>query len=429
MLTEDIIRQQLYQGAETKSLDYKEGFNWLTCSPDTRLGLVKDVLGMSNTQDGGVILIGVEDGSYRLSGLTAQQVESFDQTRIADAIKRYADPWCAVQLYKLEIDNKKIIALEVPEFKDVPHLCKMDGNSSASGKTILRRGALYVRTERATTEEVGSAEEMRALLGRALRARGDSIISSIRALLAGSPPSATMPNVFERQIKESDEFFGALDFAQEGKWMLSSHPINFENERIGDPREIGRRLERSRVSLRGWSFPRLRSDDISNFGEGVESSFSGRPLVVMHKEAFRAYDSGLFMWRGVFWEDGEPLPSGGNDLTFIGAIWQQTEFFLFLSRYYDFLDDNEGISIRVEAIGLKNRELTARDARISWEGGYTAKANSFVFQKTVRAVELKTAPMDIALECSRKLLLLFNWNSVTDDIIKNWQQRLLNRTY
>jgi hypothetical protein len=430
VLTANIIRQQLYQGAETKNLDYKQGFDWNACDSDTRLGFIKDVLGMSNAQDGGVILIGVADNSYQVIGVTDQQSESFDQTRLADAVRRYSDPCCGLQLYKLEIDNKNIIAVEVREFKDVPHLCKMDANSSSSGKSILRRGALYVRTDRATTEEVNTVEEMRNLLGRALKARGDSIVSSIRALLAGSPLVERTPDEFERQINESAGFFGRQGFAQEeGKWKLTSYPVGFERERIGDPRVITTRLQRSAVSLRGWSFPRIRSDSISNFNGGVESSFSGKPLVVMHKEAFRAYQSGLFAWQGVFWEDGSPLDSGKKDMTFINGIWQMVEFFLFLSRYYEFLQDDEGVSIQIEATGLQDRELTARDPLVSWDGGYVSKVQSFTFDRTVRAVELKASPLDLAAESSRRLLLLFNWNSVTDQIIRNWQQRLLNRTY
>jgi len=430
MLSKDVIRQQLYQGAETKNLDYKEAFDWNNCSLDTRLGLVKDILGMSNTQDGGVILIGVKDDSYEVSGITAEQTESFDQTRLGDMIRRYSDPPCIAQLYKHEIDNKKLIAIEIPEFKDIPHLCKLDGNSSTSKKTLLRRGALYIRTDRATTEEVGSAEEMRGLLGRALKARGDSIVSSIRALLSGSPPAENTSNGFRRQIDESNEFFNSFAFAQEqGKWMLTSLPAIFEQERLGDSREITKRIDHSRVSLRGWSFPHRQPDNVSNFNEGVQSNYTGRPLVVMHKEAYRAYASGLFCWQGIFWEDGQPLQSGIKDLTFIGIIWEPVEFFLFLSRYYSFLQDDEGVLVRVEATGLRNRELTARDPNIVWDGGYRAGVDSFAFQRTILAVELKTAPMDFALECSRKLLLLFNWNSVTDDIIRAWQQRLLKRSY
>lgn len=426
----DIIRQQLHQGAETKNLDYKQGFDWNSCSLETRLGLIKDVLGMSNTQDGGVILIGVDDASFQISGVTAKEAESFDQTRLADAIRRYSDPPCTVQLYKLEIESKKIIAIEIPEFKDVPHICKADGNSSTSGKIILRRGALYVRTDGATTEEVGSADAMRILLGRALKARGDSIVTSIRALLTGTPPAESSPKEYDRQIAETAEFFKTLDFAQdEGKWILTSYPISFEKERIRDPREIVKRLDQSQVSLRGWGFPRVRSDAITNFGEGVQSSFSGKPLVVLHKEGFRAYESGLFIWSGVFWEDGEPLNTGRKDLSFVGVIWQLAEFFLFLSRYYDSLDDDDSVFVHIQALGLEGRELSARNPRIVWDGGYTAAAKTFLFQRAIHAVEVKTSPMDFALECSRKVLLLFNWNSVTDEIIKDWQQRLLKRTY
>ncbi|HET9743055.1 MAG TPA: hypothetical protein VFQ00_09920 [Terriglobales bacterium] len=150
---------------------------------------------------------------------------------------------------------------------------------------------------------------------------------------------------------------------------------------------------------------------------------------MLHKEGFRAYQSGLFTWSGVFWEDGEPLRNGEKDLTFVGVIWQVAEFFLFLSRYYDSLGDGEGVFVRIQALGLLGRELSARDPKIAWNGGYISAANTFVFERTIRGVELKTSPMDLAVECSRRILLLFNWNSVSDEIIRGWQQRLVKRAY
>jgi len=53
MLTETNIREYLSYRTETKSFDVKEVVHWLE-NRDEQRGLVRDILAMSNTSDGGV---------------------------------------------------------------------------------------------------------------------------------------------------------------------------------------------------------------------------------------------------------------------------------------------------------------------------------------------------------------------------------------
>lgn len=67
MNTEDV--EALLSGAEeTDALEFKGAVPW-----DRNL-FVKDILAMANVIDGGRIVIGVEDGTFRRLGLAPEQV-------------------------------------------------------------------------------------------------------------------------------------------------------------------------------------------------------------------------------------------------------------------------------------------------------------------------------------------------------------------
>jgi predicted HTH transcriptional regulator len=80
MLTEETVRRLLGLRTENKNLDYKEKFNWMAASSDEKCGLIKDILAMLNTQDGGRIIFGVSDADFRVVGLDKASYEAFDTT-------------------------------------------------------------------------------------------------------------------------------------------------------------------------------------------------------------------------------------------------------------------------------------------------------------------------------------------------------------
>jgi len=184
--TEQDVRELLARKAEGKNLDYKQSMNWLMAAADRKAAVVKDVLAMSNTEDGGTIVFGVRDADFEATGLTESDFFSFDATRFADVVNRFADPSLGCGVHKFIIDERRFVAIEVPEFSDIPTICKADQND-ASNRQVLKRGAIYIRTDRATSEVVPTAEVMRNLIDRAVVRRGDQFVRTIERLVRKRP--------------------------------------------------------------------------------------------------------------------------------------------------------------------------------------------------------------------------------------------------
>src|SRR6185312_7244085 len=152
MISDERIRQLIALGNENRNLDYKAPFSWATSGKDEKYGIIKDVLAFSNTRDGGVILVGVDDKTGQHIGLSAEEAASFDQTKFNDFVHVYTDPRHTCNVYRRILDGKNIVAIEIPEFKDVPILCKQVAVSPADpNKILLRKAALYIRTDKASS--------------------------------------------------------------------------------------------------------------------------------------------------------------------------------------------------------------------------------------------------------------------------------------
>ena len=65
-----LITELIDKQIETANIDYKEGFEWTKESRDKRFELIKDILGMANTRDGGTIILGVKDDTRELVGVS-----------------------------------------------------------------------------------------------------------------------------------------------------------------------------------------------------------------------------------------------------------------------------------------------------------------------------------------------------------------------
>ena len=184
MISEAELRKLLAHKSESRNLDFKERLNWSSTSNDEKCELVKDVLAFLNTENGGVIIFGIRDGTLELVGLTEDEFTSFDPTKVNDFLHRYTDPISFCEVQKFVIDNRHVVVIGVSEFNDVPVICKRDANSSKNqSKLILRAGGLYVRSHKATSGLVSSADEMRDLINRALFKRGEQLLKPIETLI------------------------------------------------------------------------------------------------------------------------------------------------------------------------------------------------------------------------------------------------------
>src|SRR5687768_2460207 len=68
-MTDDDIRRLIQIGSEGPNLDYKAGFEWTKDNRDMKYELIRDLIALANTRDGGRVIFGVRDEDLALVGV------------------------------------------------------------------------------------------------------------------------------------------------------------------------------------------------------------------------------------------------------------------------------------------------------------------------------------------------------------------------
>lgn len=234
MLTEQDVTELLAQRTENKNLDLKQFLNWALATAAEKATLVKDVLAMTNTPNGGKIVFGVRDRDFEPLGLTEIEFTSFDPTRFSDFVNRYADPPIECGVHKLSIRGLRIVVIVVSEFNDVPVICKADLND-VNNRQILKRGATYIRTERAASEMITTSECMRDVLDRATVKRSDHFHRMVDRVIAAQTNTKALSDLQIAHKKVLDDLERSYDIMLE----LLGESIDIRNkERQGHSRRI-----------------------------------------------------------------------------------------------------------------------------------------------------------------------------------------------
>ena len=434
IITESTLRELLKLRTETKNLDFKGRLSFDKDQQDARLDLIKDVLAMANTQDGGTIIIGVRDGTYDVEGLTEVQYDSFDQTKVNDFLHRYADPKHSCQVYKLLFNDERLVVITVPEFAPDPIICKADAHSTDQKRLILRKGAVYMRTAKATSEVISDAQEMRAFIGRAMSKRRAELLASIQALFQGGTaiPEKERNSPYESELANAASFFDNVVDTQGGNlayWQVSAHPVEYVAARIASQMDVRERVSRAAVSIRGWDFPHTDPEQTSNFAKGFQSQTNW----MHYNEAFRAFFSGFFAWRGILREDGiraqQKEAKRTPQLSFVGLIYSISEYFAFFERYYSTLAPDEMIRYRIALVGTMNRALVSDHFWVDLYGQCRSIEPEIVIEREISVAELQAGYRRVANEIVRGILAIFNCNDVNETTIATWQERFFNRQF
>jgi predicted HTH transcriptional regulator len=184
----EALEQRLEGGQETQSFEVKAATAW------NHRSLAKDILAMSNVRDGGVILIGVEDGSFTRQGTTEEVRASYDIDVMRDQMTRYADPHVEFSVsFPLDRGGLQYVAIRVSSFRETPVICRKD---SADTKA----GALYYRStnRRIESAPVNNSYDMRDIVTLA------AIRTQQRVEELGAGPSS-IPSALQRRLDEELE--------------------------------------------------------------------------------------------------------------------------------------------------------------------------------------------------------------------------------
>lgn len=190
----DPFREKLERKKEGRHLEYKESHPW---EGGFRGKLIKEILGMANTRDGGTIIIGVSetDDGFVPDGMEPNHLDTYDEDQIKDKVATRADPFVQFTLSKHKIEGNTFLSVDVEEFEEIPVICRK------SFCDILEEPKLYIRSRRKPeTIEVPSQTEMRELLQMAI----DKGIRQYRIREAQRTAEATESdkNKFDQEIQD-----------------------------------------------------------------------------------------------------------------------------------------------------------------------------------------------------------------------------------
>ena len=392
---------------ECANIDAKGPVEW--DGGEISAGLTKDILALANCRDGGVIVVGKSEpqtGKFRLDGLSAEQANSFDTTKVANWVNNHCAPHVHLICYRHEHDGKQFIVIAVSEFHDVPVICTKQFEHPSTGKSnkvILRKGTVYIRTAKAESAPLSSVEEVRELVGLATTKRADQMLAMFQSMTKGQPLLEEKPheNLFDAEIEQVQSAIEAeLDSkVQIGAWNFICHPAQYQADRWEETSTLKSIVEKSAVRVRR-EFPQ------TNYNLHVrEWGICNRH----YKDAFGFTRSGLFISSRLYfenyrnfknhWQPNPDIPAGKwLDLKSNLAIL--IEFYAFLSRFAHNFDAGESIAYEVLAKPLTGRQLTADSSFPHFDPSEPCKANFFRTKK-VTSVEVLRANWED--ECAKAI--------------------------
>lgn len=160
------ISDLILHGSEERNLEYKCSMSWKDNS--TKIKVTKTSMAMANIPDGGTMIFGVDEispGDFELRGMDTNDADSFSQDDIQDYVNGYADPFVKLTVKREDYDGKLFVVIQIPEFADLPVVCKKNGQE-------LVRGEIYTRPRRKfESVPVPSQTELREILEMAIDKR------------------------------------------------------------------------------------------------------------------------------------------------------------------------------------------------------------------------------------------------------------------
>jgi predicted HTH transcriptional regulator len=167
---------------ESLSLEFKAAFSWE--NKHSAIGwlqaqVLQAILGFTNTEGGGLLIIGIKDdgnGNREFTGVSSEILESYSNVEaIQECIDKYADGPLSYTLKPLSYENgdtkQTYIVISINEFKTSPVLCTRDlciKKNNDKEEYVLRKYDLYARSRKGRFGNIRATNlELQEIIGLA----------------------------------------------------------------------------------------------------------------------------------------------------------------------------------------------------------------------------------------------------------------------
>jgi len=413
----------LEHGAETDVLDYKGPCKWDGHIESAKLA--KDIVAFANSRGGGKLVIGVAEhssGQFAFEGLNAEQLDSFDGTDMAKWVNSRFAPHVRFTVFKPTRETKSFVVVFVDEFDDMPALCIKDYRTP-KGETLLRRGALYVRSANSESKPLDTPDELRRLVGAATARTGAVLLSQVEALLSGRrsdeitsrlPAEATdIDRLLEQKIKLEGQL---------GLWTCALTPLEEVKDLFGSVSEARTLLRQPEARYSSWRYPldvesvraqtwgTANLDEAEGFGLSRGGVFRGRS--VRQSEVADVQDA-----------DRRTLRKRKTYLEFYETVYACAGRIQFLSHLAARMPPKTPVQLEYGATQLSGRTLITTDDRVASFHSDECQAPAFSWKRDdLVAGVLAAGWVDYATEIGFRLLTLMNCEQISRDIVKKWME-------
>ena len=425
----------LRRGHEAKDLDYKAAAVWDEKDKNACCALVKDILAMANTL-GGFIAIGVSETPTGLSydGVTVEQADSFDTSRVNRFLQRYADPPINALLRKISHDGKTFILIEVPPFSNTPHICRKDLPG------VLSTPTLYVRTDNNESAPVSSPADFQAVIERAVRNRGDALLASFRSILTSGtiPREPSGLEQFAVQRRAGEARFDQLNTLKHEEPVLGYFEVSFLPEQFDASRftldALRACAERAEIIYTGWPFLYFDREQMKRtyvIQDGWETFIQDKDFAGCYfMDFWQLHQSGLLYYRTVLRPSAIQLDAGAApaaDVRYLAIYIAQA--IDCLTRLYDGLfDDNEYMSMSLRLLNTDGRRLVnSGHGFMPLRAAYTCRIPEINVERRFPLAEWRAAVVDHAVQIANEVYLRFNWARPNLELARSTIQRMFQR--
>jgi hypothetical protein len=203
-LTASKVEELLSRGRESAKLDYKRQLD--PSDTAVKVALVKDVLAMSNTA-GGYLVVGVSDQGKR-EGLTRKAAERIDEAVIRAQVAGYTTGPIRIFVNNdVESNGLRFAIITILPVSETIIVAESDGNRPGRSKPAFRKGDVLVR--HGSASERWNQADVEFLLRRVIDSRKEEWLrdfgDDLRSLvgdLAGSAPLPVGPAAFDLSAKD-----------------------------------------------------------------------------------------------------------------------------------------------------------------------------------------------------------------------------------